>query len=94
MVLHKLHAGGEVSLVELVGDVPSEWSKHPPLLDGGVQEGHCVQRWPPLRGAGVVKLLLGHSSVRPLQPRLHPLRRLVGELDTGLEGGGGGGIQA
>ena len=58
VVVDKLHAGGEVGLVELVGDVPTQGAKLTPLLDGGVQERHGVQDRFPLHQIGDLQLLL------------------------------------
>ena len=58
VILYELHTGGEVGLVELVGDVPTEWSELAPLLHSGVEEGHGVEHGPPLGQVGVVQLLL------------------------------------
>lgn len=48
VVLHKLDSGVEVSLVELIWDVPAQWAVLAPFLDGRVQEGYTVQHRPPL----------------------------------------------
>ena len=80
-----LRAGVEVSLVVFVGDVPAEWSKLASLLDRGVQEGHCVEHWLPLREIGVVDGLLARVGVGPLDAGTHALRRLKGVLDGGLQ---------
>lgn len=58
MVLHELNSCCEIRLVELVGYVPSDWSKLPPLLDGGVEEGNTVQHRFPLRQVADVELVL------------------------------------
>ena len=87
MVLDELDAGGEVGLVKLVRDVPAEGAKLPPLLDGGVEEGHRVQHGLPLVKVGDVQLLLADAGVGAFEARLHSLRRLVGELDAGLNAG-------
>lgn len=42
------HANSKVSLVELVGDVPSEGAKLPPLLHKGMEEAQTEQEVPPL----------------------------------------------
>ena len=84
VILHKLYTGGEISLVELIGDIPAEGPELPSLLHGGVQEGHRVQDRLPLWQVGVVKLLLSDPSVCPLHTGLNALRWLVGELDTSL----------
>ena len=54
MVLHKLYASGEVSLVELIRDIPSKGSIFTSLLHGGVEECYSIQYRPPLWQAGVV----------------------------------------
>lgn len=61
MVLNKLDSGSKVSLVELVGDVPSDGSELPPLLDGGMEEGNPVQHGLPLWQVGVLQLFLKGS---------------------------------
>ena len=66
MVLYELYAGGEVRLVELVGDVPAQGSKLASLLHGGVEEGHCKECRLPLGHGAVVQLLLGQADVGPL----------------------------
>lgn len=67
MVLNKLDSGSKVSLVELVGDVPSDGSELPPLLDSGMEEGHPVQHGLPLRQVGVLQLFLkGSHHNQPL----------------------------
>ena len=48
MVLHKLHGGAEVGLVELVGNVPAQRTELAPLLNRGVQEGDRVEKGLPL----------------------------------------------
>ena len=50
-----------------------------------MQEGYCVQHWLPLVEVGDVQLFLGNASVGSLQACLHPLWRLIGELDAGLK---------
>lgn len=67
MVLNKLDSGSKVSLVELVGDVPSNGSELPPLLDSGMEEGHSVQHGLPLRKVGILQLFLkGSHDNKPL----------------------------
>ena len=46
--LQLLHANSKVSLIELVGDVPSEGAKLPPLLHKGMEEAQTEQEVPPL----------------------------------------------
>ena len=85
VILHKLHAGIVVSGVELVGDVPAQGAELAALLHHRVQEADAVQHGLPLRQVGVVQKVLRDAGIRPLQPRLHPLGRLVGELDGDLQ---------
>ena len=85
MVLNELNGGGEVGLVELVGNVPAERAELAPLLDGGVHEGGAVEHGLPAGDVGDVEHLLGDRGVGALQAGLDALRRLVGELDGGLE---------
>lgn len=58
MVLDELHGGVEVSLVELIGDVPANGSKLASLLHGGVEEGNTVQHGLPHGHVAVLQLLL------------------------------------
>ena len=58
MILHKLHGGREIRLVELIWDVPTDGSKLPPLLHGGVEESHTVQHGLPLCHVADVQLVL------------------------------------
>ena len=85
VVLYELDASSEVRLVELVWNVPSQRTKLPPFLYGGVQESHCIQHWPPLWEVGVIQLFLADASIGTLQSCLHPLRWLIRELDACLE---------
>lgn len=39
-----LHADPQVGLIELVRNVPTQWTKFPPLLDQGVEETETVQQ--------------------------------------------------
>ena len=84
MVLDELYAGCEVSLVELVGDIPPQGAELASLLHGGVKEGHGKEQGLPLRHGAVVQLLLSEAHIGPLQPSPHPLGGLVGELDGEL----------
>ena len=47
------HADPEVSLVELVGDVPAEGTELPPLLDQSVEEAEAKEELLPLTLYGV-----------------------------------------
>ena len=85
MVLDELHAGRKVSLVEFVRDVPAQGTELPSLLDGSVQEGHCVKHWLPLVEVGDVQLFLCDAGISPFQTCLDSLWRLIGKLDAGLK---------
>ena len=58
MVLYELYGGGEVGLVELVGDVPANGTELTPLLDCGMEESHSIQHGSPLGHVADVKLVL------------------------------------
>ena len=58
MVLDELNSGVEVSLVELIGDVPADGAKLASLLHGGVQEGYAVQHGLPHGHVAVLQLFL------------------------------------
>ena len=62
--LHLAHADAEVGLVELVGNVPSDWSKLAALLDGGVKEGDVIEERLPLRQVADVQLVLSNQMKR------------------------------
>ena len=85
MVLDELYGGAEVWLIELVWDVPADWSKLPAFLHGGVEEGDAVKHGLPLRHVSDVQQLLIDQAVRTLQAGLDPLRRLGRELDGRLQ---------
>ena len=91
MVLYKLYACTQIGLVELVGYVPPQGTKLPPLLHGGVEEGHRVQHRLPLLEVGDVQLVLGDTSVGASEACLDTLWGLIGELDAGLQQAGEGG---
>ena len=55
MVLDELYGGAEVGLIELVRDVPADWSKLPAFLHGRVEEGDAVQHRLPLHHVGDVQ---------------------------------------
>ena len=80
MVHHELDARVEICPVELVRDVPAERPELPPLLQGGVQEGHCEEDSVPGGLVGVVQDVLADVSVGPLQTGSDTLGRLVGVL--------------
>lgn len=61
VVLNKLHGGVEVSLVELVGDVPAQGAEFTPLLDRRVEEHHPVQHGPPLDHVTDIQQVLVNS---------------------------------
>jgi hypothetical protein len=84
VVLHKLHAGIEVSGIEFIWNVPSQGSKLPSLLDHGVHEGHTIQHGLPLRHVGNIEEILAKSSVGSLQASLNALWGLVGEFNGNL----------
>ena len=84
-VHHVLCACVIISLVVLVGDVPTQRAKLASLLHCGMQEGYAVEQWLPLGQVGVVQLLLRGIGVGPLQTSFHALGRLKGVLDGGLE---------
>ena len=88
-VIEEIHyiltASIEVSLVVLIGDVPTEGAKLPPLLYSGVEEGNRVEHGLPLRQVGVVQLFLGDASEGPLDACLHSLWWLKCVLDGSLE---------
>lgn len=48
MVLNKLNGGIKVSLVELIGNVPSQRSVLSPLLHSAVEKSHSIEHWLPL----------------------------------------------
>ena len=85
VVLHKLDHGSEVSLVELVRDVPTQWAELPSLLHRSVHKGHSIQHGLPLREVADLQLLLADVGVGPPQSRLDALRGLAGVLDAGLQ---------
>ena len=85
MVLHELDHGSEVSLVELVGDVPAQRAELSSLLHCGVHEGHSIQHGLPLREVADLQLLLAYVGVGPPQSGLDALRGLAGVLDAGLQ---------
>ena len=85
MVLNELHGGGKVRLVELVGYIPAERAELASLLHGRVQEGNAEEHGLPLRQRADVENVLRERGVRALETGLDALRRLVGELDGGLE---------
>ena len=91
VVLYKLYACTQIGLVELVGYVPPQGTKLPPLLHGGVEEGHRVQHRLPLLEVGDVQLVLGDTSVGASEACLDTLRGLIGELDAGLQQAGAAG---
>lgn len=84
MVLYKLNTSCEVCLVKLIGNIPAQWAKLPPLLHSSVEEGYGIQHWPPLGQVGVVELLLRDTGICPLEASLHTLWWLISELDAGL----------
>lgn len=81
MVLYKLYTGIEVCSVELVWNIPSQWSKLPSLLHHCVHEGHTIQHGLPLRHVGYVQEVLAKTGVRSLQTGLDALRRFIGEFN-------------
>ena len=78
MVHHELNARVEICPVELVRNVPAESPELPPLLEGGVQEGHGEEDGVPGRLVGVVQDVLADVRVGPLQTGPDALRGLVG----------------
>lgn len=58
VVLDKLDGGVEVSLIELVGDVPSQRPILPPLLHRAVEKGHSVQHGLPLHHVADIQKVL------------------------------------
>ena len=84
MVLYELYTSREVSLIELIGYIPTQWPILPPLLYCSVEEGHCIKDWLPLGQVTDVKLFLTYASIRPLETSFNTLRRLVSKLYTGL----------
>lgn len=58
VVLDKLHRCVEVSLIELIGDVPSQRPIFPPLLYGAVEKGHSVQHRLPLHHVADIQKVL------------------------------------
>eukprot|EP00964_Phaeocystis_antarctica_P136255 scaffold100686_cov63-Phaeocystis_antarctica.AAC.1 len=85
VVVHELHAGREVGLVELVRDVEAERPELAPLLHDGVHEAERVEHRLPLRLRDGVEHVLAHPRVRTLEARAHARRRLVGDLDGHLQ---------
>ena len=85
MVHDKLCAGCEVGSVELVRNVPSEWSKLAAFLKHRVQEGDSIEHGGPGKVVGVVQGVLGDVRIGPLQARSDPLRRLICVLQCHLE---------
>ena len=85
VVLHELDHGGEVSLIELIRDVPTQWAKLPSLLHRSVHKGHSIQHGLPLREVADLQLLLADVGVGPPKTRLDTLRGLAGVLDAGLQ---------
>ena len=88
-VIEEIHyiltASIEVSLVVLIGDVPTKGAKLPPLLYSGVEEGNRVEHGLPLCEVGIVQLLLKNTGEGPLDACLHSLWRLKGILDGDLQ---------
>lgn len=84
MVLNKLYAGIEVGSVEFVGNVPSQGSELPPLLNHCVHEGHSVQHGLPLRHVGNVQEVLAQPGVGSLQTCFDSLRWFIGKFDGNL----------
>lgn len=58
VVLNKLNSGVEVSLIELVGDVPSQGPVLPPLLHRAVEKSHSVQHRLPLHHVADIQKVL------------------------------------
>lgn len=81
MILYKLYTGIEVGGVELVWNIPSQWSKLPSLLHHRVHEGHAIQHGFPLRHVGNVQEVLAQTGVRSLQTGLDALRWFIGEFN-------------
>ena len=81
-----LHADPEVGLVELVGYVPAESSKLPPLLHQSVEEAEAEEQLAP--GLGLVAALKearigdGVIEVGAEEVGSEALWRLIGHLDT------------
>lgn len=84
VVLDELYGGAEIRLVELIGDVPADWTKLPALLHGGMEEGDPVQHWLPLHHVRYIKQFLVNETICTLEAGLHSLRRLSRELDGRL----------
>ena len=85
VVLHELDHGREVSLIELVRDVPTQWAELPSLLHCGVDKSHSIQHGLPLREVADLQLLLADVGVGAPQACLDALRGLTGVLDAGLQ---------
>ena len=49
-----------------------------------MEEGYSIEQWPPLWHVSIIQLFLANASICSLQPCLHTLWRLIGELDASL----------
>lgn len=85
MVLNERDARREISLIELVADVPPEWTELSALLHDRVEKRDRVQeRWP-LHRRRIVQIVLSKCLICSLHARPNALRRLIGEFDCKLQ---------
>lgn len=61
MVLNKLDSGIKISLVELIGNIPSQGAIFPSLLNCAVKKGYCIQHRPPLRHVTDIQKVLVYT---------------------------------
>ena len=84
VVLNELDGGAEITLIELVRDVPADRAELSPFLNRGMQERYAVQHRLPLHHVCDVEQFLIHEPVRTLETGLHALRRFGREFYRGL----------
>ena len=81
-----LHANSEVRFIELVGDIPPQSAKFPPLLHNGVEETDAKEQLLP--GSGLVATLEegrvrdGIVEIGAKEIGTETLGRLIGHLDS------------
>lgn len=79
MLLQEPHGSHEISLVEVVGNIPAERAELFTLLEDGVEESQRVQQPSPLRSATVLQYIIGKTREGTFQARLYTLRWFVRE---------------
>lgn len=80
MVLHKLDGSSEIRLVELIWNIPSDWSELSSLLHCGVEEGNSVKCRFPLWQVVDIQLILKHIVMGKVKHALNVNQLLVEEL--------------